>query len=155
MRPSWLTAFAIAGVATLLVGSARTRHWYWRRAVGRASTPSPAPQLAPSTQRGSPSIGTAPGKAIPGAAQPSAGQPGSGAGMSTGSKKATGANGLASSEQVKTLQKALQDTGMIRVRSTGHRPKTQAALRSYQKDQKVPETDRMDTQTLEKLGVSR
>jgi putative peptidoglycan binding protein len=33
-------------------------------------------------------------------------------------------------------------------------PKTEAALKSLQKDEKLPETGRMDGQTLVKLGVS-
>jgi peptidoglycan lytic transglycosylase B len=74
----------------------------------------------------------------------------------TGSKKATGSDGLANSEQVKTLQKALQDKGMDPGPIDGIMgPKTQTALRTYQKDQKLPETGRMDSQTLEKLGVAR
>jgi peptidoglycan hydrolase-like protein with peptidoglycan-binding domain len=76
--------------------------------------------------------------------------------MATGSKKAAGPNGQASSEQVKNLQKALQDKGVDPGPIDGIMgPKTQAALRSYQKDQKLPETGRIDNQTLEKLGVSR
>ena len=74
----------------------------------------------------------------------------------TGSKKATGPDGQPNSEQVKNLQKALQDKGMDPGPIDGMMgPKTQAALRTYQKDQKLSETGQMDNQTLEKLGIAR
>jgi peptidoglycan hydrolase-like protein with peptidoglycan-binding domain len=34
-------------------------------------------------------------------------------------------------------------------------PKTQAALRAFQKDQNLPQTGKMDAETLAKLGVPR
>ena len=72
----------------------------------------------------------------------------------TGSK--TGPGGQPNSEQVKNLQKALQDKGMDPGPIDGMMgPKTQAALRTYQKDQKLSETGQMDNQTLEKLGIAR
>jgi peptidoglycan hydrolase-like protein with peptidoglycan-binding domain len=59
-------------------------------------------------------------------------------------------------DQVKRLQKALQDKGMDPGPIDGILgPKTQAALRSFQRDQKLPETGRMDNDTLAKLGVSK
>jgi peptidoglycan hydrolase-like protein with peptidoglycan-binding domain len=64
-------------------------------------------------------------------------------------------DGQAGAEQVKSLQKALQEKGMDPGPVDGIMgPRTQAALRAYQKDQKLPETGRMDAQTREKLGVS-
>jgi peptidoglycan hydrolase-like protein with peptidoglycan-binding domain len=33
-------------------------------------------------------------------------------------------------------------------------PETQAAIRAFQKDQKIPVTGRLDSQTREKLGMS-
>jgi His-Xaa-Ser repeat protein HxsA len=159
MRHSWMTPLVIAGISTALVAPAlaqSTGTGSAPSAAPKTSDPSPAPKPAPSTaQPGSPSVGTAPGTPMPGSA-PSASQPGSGTGMTTGSKKAGSANGQASSEQVKNLQKALQDKGVDPGPIDGIMgPKTQAALRNYQKDQKLPETGRIDTQTLEKLGVSR
>jgi peptidoglycan hydrolase-like protein with peptidoglycan-binding domain len=95
-----------------------------------------------------------PGTAQPGTVQPSTGQTGSG--TTTGSKKSPTMNGQANSDQVKSLQKALQDKGMDPGPVDGMMgPKTQAALRAYQKDQNLPQTGRTDAQTLEKLGVSR
>jgi peptidoglycan hydrolase-like protein with peptidoglycan-binding domain len=61
----------------------------------------------------------------------------------------------AGSEQVKNLQKALQDKGVDPGPIDGILgPKTTAALRNFQKDQNLPQTGRMDRETLAKLGVS-
>lgn len=63
---------------------------------------------------------------------------------------------MAGSEQVKSLQKALQEKGKDPGPIDGVMgPRTQAALREFQKDQSLPETGRADAKTLEKLGVSR
>jgi carboxyl-terminal processing protease len=65
-------------------------------------------------------------------------------------------NGKASTEQVKSVQQALQGKGMDPGTIDGVMgPKTQAALRDFQKEQKLPQTGRLDAQTLEKLGVPR
>ena len=62
----------------------------------------------------------------------------------------------ANAEQVKSLQKTLQAKGMEPGPIDGVLgPKTRAALRSYQKDQKLPETGRLDNETLAKLGISK
>ena len=85
--------------------------------------------------------------------QPAAGQTGSPAASST---KPMATNGQADADQVKSLQKALQDKGMDPGPIDGFLgPRTQSALRAYQKDQKLPETGRLDPQTREKLGVTR
>jgi Putative peptidoglycan binding domain len=84
---------------------------------------------------------------------------GSGAGMgtstgSTGSHSGMSADG--GSEQVKAVQKALQDKGMDPGAVDGIMgPKTMAALKAFQKDQKLTESGRLDDQTREKLGVTR
>jgi hypothetical protein len=127
------------------------------------STPSAAP--APSaTQPGAPTpsatppAGTgagAPGKPKSGTDMGKSGTaaPGTG-GMS--SKAATGMNDSAGSEQVKAVQKALQDKGMDPGPVDGIMgPKTMAALKAFQKDQKLTESGRLDDQTREKLGVTR
>jgi peptidoglycan hydrolase-like protein with peptidoglycan-binding domain len=76
--------------------------------------------------------------------------------MTTGSKKSSVTNGHSTSDQVKMLQQSLQDKGMDPGPIDGVMgPKTQAALRAYQKDQNLPQTGRTDPQTLEKLGVQR
>jgi peptidoglycan hydrolase-like protein with peptidoglycan-binding domain len=62
----------------------------------------------------------------------------------------------AGSEQVKAVQKTLQDKGMDPGPIDGIMgPKTMAALKAFQKDQKLTESGRLDDQTREKLGVSR
>jgi peptidoglycan hydrolase-like protein with peptidoglycan-binding domain len=62
----------------------------------------------------------------------------------------------AGSEQVKSVQKALQDKGMDPGPIDGVMgPKTMAALKAFQKDQKLTESGRLDDQTREKLGVTR
>ncbi len=65
-------------------------------------------------------------------------------------------SGAGSSEQVKAVQKALQDKGMDPGPIDGVMgPKTMAALKAFQKDQKLTESGRLDDQTRNKLGVSR
>jgi len=79
----------------------------------------------------------------------------SGGSMSGNSKSGTSMNG-AGSEQVKSVQKALQDKGMDPGPIDGVMgPKTMAALRAFQKGQKLTESGQLDDQTREKLGVSR
>jgi carboxyl-terminal processing protease len=72
------------------------------------------------------------------------------------SKPATGMSDGAGSDQVKAVQKALQDKGMDPGPVDGIMgPKTSAALKAFQKDQKLTESGRLDDQTREKLGVTR
>ena len=102
-------------------------------------------------------VGTT-GKTMPGSTQSDTtqrGQTGSGS-VTTGSKTSSITNGHATSGQVKSLQQSLQDKGMDPGRIDGVMgPKTEAAIRAYQKDQNLPQTGRTDAQTLEKLGVQR
>ena len=75
---------------------------------------------------------------------------------SKASQSGMSANGGAASEQVKAVQKALQDKGMDPGPIDGIMgPKTMAALKAFQKDQKLAESGRLDDQTREKLGVTR
>ena len=129
----------------------------------------PSSKPAPSaTQPGSttpaPGAGST-GKAKPGASMgqsgtsaPSTGgsMPSASGGSTSGaSKSGTSMNG-AGSEQVKSVQKALQDKGMDPGPIDGIMgPKTMAALKAFQKDQKLTESGRLDDQTREKLGVTR
>ena len=126
------------------------------------STP-PAPsatQPAPTTT--SPST-PAPGTGATGQSKPSMGTTsapsGSSSAPSVGSTSKSGTSmdgGAGSSEQVKAVQKALQDKGMDPGPIDGVLgPKTMAALKAFQKDQKLTESGRLDDQTREKLGVSR
>ena len=130
------------------------------------STPKtpPAPSATqPSTSTPTPGTGSGTTKAKP---APSMGQsgttsPGSGAacrpraGSTAGtSKSGTSMNGGADAEQVKSVQKALQGKGMDPGPIDGVMgPKTMAALKAFQKDQKLTESGRLDDQTREKLGV--
>ena len=108
------------------------------------STPKtpPAPSATqPSTSTPTPGTGSGTTKAKP---APSMGQSGT---TSPGS-------GSADSEQVKSVQKALQGKGMDPGPIDGVMgPKTMAALKAFQKDQKLTESGRLDDQTREKLGV--
>ena len=128
-----------------------------------SSTPS-APAAPSATQPGAPTQPSTPaagtgagatGKAKSGTNMGQAGTPAPGAsGMS--SKPTTGMNGGAGSEQVKAIRKALQDKGMDPGPIDGIMgPKTSAALKAFQKDQKLTESGRLDDQTRDKLGVSR
>jgi peptidoglycan hydrolase-like protein with peptidoglycan-binding domain len=64
--------------------------------------------------------------------------------------------GGASTEQVKSVQQALQAKGMDPGPIDGIMgPKTAAALKAFQKDQKLTDSGTLDDQTREKLGVSR
>jgi peptidoglycan hydrolase-like protein with peptidoglycan-binding domain len=115
-------------------------------------TPKPAaPAAQPGTSAPAPAPGAssgAPGKAKSGTDM---GQSGSG----SMSKPATAMQG-GSSEQVKSVQQALQGKGMDPGPIDGIMgPKTMAALKAFQKDQKLTESGRLDDQTREKLGVSR
>ena len=160
MRHSWLTPLAMAGVATLLVGSALAQ------GTGSGSTPSapkpgsagstPAPtqlQAAPpATQPGSPSVGTAPGKAMP-TAQPGTGQTGSAPGMTTGSTKSMA--GQANAEQVKSLQKALQEKGIAGADRRSPRSQDKGGAPQLPEGSEAAGDRPADNETLAKLGISK
>jgi hypothetical protein len=179
MRSPWLTCLAILGITTLFVlpavgqtsGSGAGSAPSTGTSPGSPGPTNPAPSPgqpaakpgAPSVGTapaqpgapGTPSVGTAPGKAMPGSAQPGTGQMGSGS-ASTGATKSTAPMDQASSEQVRNAQQALQSKGMDPGPVDGVvGPRTQAALRAYQKDQNLPQTGQLDVQTLGKLGVSK
>ena len=105
-------------------------------------------------QSGAGQTGTQPSASAP-STQPGAGQTGAGA-AKAGSSTPMATGGMADAEQVRSIQKALQEKGMDPGPIDGVMgPRTQSALRAYQKDQKLPETGQLDAQTREKLGVSR
>ena len=55
---------------------------------------------------------------------------------------------------MRSVQQALQSKGMDPGPADGIAgPRTQAAVRAYQKDQNLPQTGNLDAQTLGKLGV--
>lgn len=67
-------------------------------------------------------------------------------------KAAAGGN----AEQVKAVQQALKDKGMDPGEVDGKMgPKTQSALREYQKKEGLKESGRLDTETMAKLGVAK
>jgi peptidoglycan hydrolase-like protein with peptidoglycan-binding domain len=163
MRSGWLTLLVIVAVTVLVTGPilAQTSGSGSSTQGSGGTTTSPQPTPSP-TQPGTPlpSVGSDPSKPATGTPQTGAGkapsgQVGSGAGTA-GSKPSGATNGMAGSEEVKSLQKALQDKGKDPGPIDGLMgPKTQAALREFQKAEKLPETGRADAKTLEKLGVSR
>jgi peptidoglycan hydrolase-like protein with peptidoglycan-binding domain len=130
-------------------------------ALAQSSGGSTGTGSAPATGSG----GTAPkpAPAQPGSSKQPSTTPGSGSdttqpGVSAGntsksSKPAAGMNG-GGSEEVKSAQNALQDKGMDPGPIDGVMgPKTMAALKAFQKNQKLPESGKLDDQTREKLGV--
>jgi Putative peptidoglycan binding domain len=175
MTSRWIALAATTGIVGAMVAPALAQ-----TGSGSSSAPSSQPGSS-ATQPGSttqPPAGTgsgATGKAKSGtnmgqsgtsapsggtSSTPSSGT-GSGAGMGTGtgskgSHSGMSAAGGAGSEQVKAVQKALQDKGMDPGPVDGRMgPKTMAALKAFQKDQKLTESGRLDDQTREKLGVPR
>ena len=142
--------------------------------TGSGSAPSAAPSATqpststtqPSTSTPSPGTGSGTGttgkaKSTPGTGQAGTGTPGAGSTPATGSTAGTSKSGMGmndggGAEQVKAMQKALQDKGMDPGPIDGIMgPKTMAALKAFQKDQKLTESGRLDDQTREKLGVTR
>jgi His-Xaa-Ser repeat protein HxsA len=162
MRHRWLSTIAIAGIAMLIAGPALAQGTGSGTSApsgtGSSSGTTTTPQAAPSTQQPSPGtpMPSPSGKAQPGVTQGSSGTE-SPAKSSAGSKPGM-TNGQAAkggSEQVKKVQKALQEKGADPGPVDGIMgPKTESALKSFQKDQKLPETGRLDSETLAKLGVS-
>ena len=64
-------------------------------------------------------------------------------------------NGQISGEQVRSVQQALQGKGMDPGAVDGVMgPRTQDAVRNFQKAQNLPQTGRIDAPTLQKLGIS-
>jgi hypothetical protein len=130
-----------------------------------SSKPAPSatqPGSTPTPQTGSGATGkTKPGGSgsmgQSGTSAPSTGgsMPTASGGTSGASKSGMSTDG-AGSEQVKSVQKALQDKGMDPGPIDGIMgPKTMAALKAFQKDQKLTESGKLDDQTREKLGVTR
>jgi hypothetical protein len=157
---SIIATLAIVGAMTAPALAQTTGTGSAPKTGGGSSTPS-APAAPSATQPGSPTQPSTPpagtGAGATGKSGTTMGQsgttaPGTG-GMS--SKPAAGMNG-GGSEQVKAVQKALQDKGMDPGPVDGIMgPKTMSALKAFQKDQKLTESGRLDDQTREKLGVSR
>jgi hypothetical protein len=153
---SILAALAIVG-AMIAPALAQTTGTGSAPKTGTGSSTPSAPAAPSATQPGAPAAGTgagATGKAKSGTdmGQSATKTPGAG-GMA---KPATGMNGGPGAEQVKAVQQALQAKGMDPGPIDGIMgPKTTAALKAFQKDQKLTESGRLDDQTRDKLGVPR
>jgi hypothetical protein len=159
---SILAALAIVG-AMIAPALAQTTGTGSAPKTGAGSSTPSAPAAPSATQPGAPTQGSTPpagtgagatGKAKSGTdmGQSATKAPGGG-GMA---KPATGMNGGPGAEQVKAVQQALQAKGMDPGPIDGIMgPKTTAALKAFQKDQKLTESGRLDDQTRDKLGVPR
>jgi peptidoglycan hydrolase-like protein with peptidoglycan-binding domain len=161
MAPRVISVLAILAIVAAMIapGLAQTTGTGSVPKTGAGSSTPSAPAAPSATQPGAPAqgstpaVGTGAGKTGTNMGQSGTPAPGTG-GMS--SKPTTGMNGGAGAEQVKTIQKALQDKGMDPGPIDGIMgPKTTAALKAFQKDQKLTESGRLDDQTRDKLGVSR
>jgi peptidoglycan hydrolase-like protein with peptidoglycan-binding domain len=68
--------------------------------------------------------------------------------------KGIGTTGQASVESVRSAQQALQSKGKDPGPTDGIiGPRTQSALRAYQKEQNLPQTGQLDDQTRLRLGI--
>jgi Putative peptidoglycan binding domain len=122
---------------------------------GSTSTPSPGSAVSPPRSgvgQSTPGI-TTPGTTMRGTATPGTTMPTT-SGTGTSSLPPTG-DGQISAGQMRSVQQALQGKGMDPGAIDGVMgPKTQEAVRNFQKAQNLPQTGRVDAQTLEKLGIS-
>jgi peptidoglycan hydrolase-like protein with peptidoglycan-binding domain len=74
--------------------------------------------------------------------------------MTTGAASGAGTIDQANAEHVRSAQQALQSKGMDPGPADGIiGPRTQSALRAYQKEQNLPQTGRLDDQTRQRLGI--
>src|SRR5262245_57075802 len=110
----------------------------------------PRPSLGRSTP--APTPGTTPGTTTPGTTPgPGATTPGTTSGVSS---LPVPASGFASPDQVRSVQQALQGKGMDPGPVDGVAGvRTQQAVREFQRQQNLPETGRLDPQTLQRLAV--
>jgi hypothetical protein len=103
-----------------------------------STPPTPGTQATPGT--------VAPGTPIPQASTPS--MPGSGASSIPSAGTGT------TMDQIRSAQQALQGSGLNPGAIDGIMgPRTQQAVRDYQKRQNLPQTGQLDAATMQKLGV--
>jgi peptidoglycan hydrolase-like protein with peptidoglycan-binding domain len=155
----WKSAFALTVAGIMLAGTALAQSG----ATGTSGS-------TKSTTKDSPGSGTVSGSAGAGTSTGSSGTSGSASGSATtGTKsgemksstdmkaKTSGKMARAGgAEQVKAVQQALKDKGMDPGEVDGMMgPKTQSALREYQKKEGLKESGRLDTETMAKLGVAK
>jgi His-Xaa-Ser repeat protein HxsA len=159
MRHRWLSIVAVAALGALIAGpvlAQGTGSGSSAPSGGSSGSSSPSTPQATSPPSSSGSSGSGTTSSPSTSTMPSSkSQPSAQSGSGTGTKM--GATDMkAGSEEVKKVQKALQEKGADPGPIDGILgPKTQSALRTFQKEQKLPETGQMDTQTLAKLGVSK
>ena len=133
---TWTSALALTIAGSLLAGPAL--------AQGAGTTGSGDTTKQPGMQQP-----TSPGTTgTPGASDVT--KPGAMKGESMGQA------GAGNKEQVRAVQEVLKDRGMYEGEVDGIMgPKTQAALRAFQKKEGLQETGRLDQQTMGRLGVQK
>ena len=107
-------------------------------------------QLPPGSTAPTPGTQATPGTITPGTPIPQVSTPGApGSGASSIPSAGTDTMG-----QIRSAQQALQGSGMNPGAIDGIMgPRTQQAVRDYQKQQNLPQTGQLDAATLQKLGV--
>lgn len=142
---TWTSALALTITGALLVGPA------FAQSPGTSSggdgTKQPGMQQPGTTPggTGAPTTGTGTTDAKPGAAQSDAAK---------GAAKGQAAAG--NKQQLRAVQEVLKERGMYEGEVDGIMgPKTQAALREFQKKEGLQETGRLDQQTMARLGVDK
>lgn len=143
---TWTSALALTIAGTLLAGPAFAQSG---GTTGSNGTKQPGMQQPGST-------GTMPGGSgttdptKPGAAKPDASK----ADAAKGERKGQAAAG--NKQNMRAAQEVLKDRGMYEGEVDGIMgPKTQAALREFQKKEGLQETGRLDQQTMSRLGVEK
>jgi peptidoglycan hydrolase-like protein with peptidoglycan-binding domain len=159
----WKSAFALTVAGVMLAGSALAQSGAGsgsgspagsgggNTATPQMGTQQPQPSASGSSSGTTGTSGSASGSATTGTK--------SGEMKSTSDMKAKTSGKMARSggaEQVKAVQQALKDKGMDPGEVDGKMgPKTQSALREYQKKEGLKESGRLDTETMAKLGVAK
>jgi putative peptidoglycan binding protein len=109
-------------------------------------------QAPPGTTPPRPGTQLTPGTIAPGTPIPQASTPGT---PPTGSSPLPSVGTAVTTQQVRSAQQALQGSGVDPGPIDGVMgPRTQQAVRDYQKKQNLPQTGQLDAATLQKLGVS-
>ena len=143
---TWTSALALTITGALLVGPAFAQSP--GTSSGGDSTKQPGMQQPGTTPggTGAPTTGTGTTDAPkPGAAQSDAAK---------GAPKGQAAAG--NKQQLRAVQEVLKERGMYEGEVDGIMgPKTQAALREFQKKEGLQETGRLDQQTMARLGVDK
>jgi len=142
MDRKWTSVLTLGLVGALLAGSA------WGQSGTTPSSPSDASKSEPAKPEGAKPEGKAESK--PDTMKPETK-------TEKAEKPGKAAQGMArGSEQVKAAQQALKDKGHDPGTIDGVMgPKTQAALKGFQKAEGLKESGRLDTDTMAKLGMEK